>query len=139
MAFPAGHRFAAQNAVAMADMDGESYLERVNCEYTSHIEGIMRANQCQLKTIYRSEREDWIQNMVAGGMGISTPPEFSVVWPGLLSSPMIEPEVWRKICLLSMAGGRHSPAVASFVKTLRAFPFSDSRFVPQQQETVHSS
>ncbi len=139
VAFPAGHRFAAQNAVAMADMDGESYLERVNCEYTSHIEGIMRANQCQLKTIYRSEREDWIQNMVAGGMGISTLPEFSVVWPGLLSSPMIEPEVWREICLVLMAGRRHSPAVASFVKTLRAFPFSDSRFVPQQQKTVHSS
>ena len=138
VAFPTGHRFTNLNAVAMADMDGESYLERVNCEYASHIEGVMRDNQCQLKTIYRSEREDWIQNMVAGGMGISTIPEFSVVWPGLLSSPMIEPEVWREICLVSMAGRRHSPAVASFVKTLRAFPFADSRFVPQQK-TAHSS
>ncbi len=138
VAFPAGHRFAAQNAVAMADMDGENYLERLNCEYASHIEGAMRDGQCRVNTIHRSEREDWIQNMVAGGLGISTLPEFSVVSPGLQASPLVEPEVWREICLVSMAGRRHSPAVASFVKTLRAFPFSDSRFATQQPKAVNS-
>jgi LysR family transcriptional regulator, hydrogen peroxide-inducible genes activator len=137
--FPASHRFAAQNAVAMADMDGENYLERLNCEYASHMESAMRDRQCRVNTIHRSEREDWIQNMVAGGLGISTMPEFSVGSPGLQASPMVEPEVWREICLVSMAGRRHSPAVASFVKTLRSFQFTDSRFAPRQQKTAHPS
>lgn len=139
VAYPKGHKFASQNGVALADMDGENYLERMNCEYASHIEGIMREAQCNLNVIYRSEREDWIQNMVAGGMGISTIPEFSLVSRGFDASPIIEPEIWREICLVSMAGRRHSPSVANFVKTLRRHPFSDSRFIEQQIKPARPS
>ena len=34
VAFPAGHRFAGLDAIPMAAVDGENYLDRVNCEYT---------------------------------------------------------------------------------------------------------
>ena len=36
-----------------------------------------------LNISYTSEREDWIQNMVAGGLGICFLPEYSAVVPGL--------------------------------------------------------
>jgi LysR family transcriptional regulator, hydrogen peroxide-inducible genes activator len=139
VAYPKGHKFTSQNGVAVADLDGQNYLERMNCEYAGHIEGIVREAQCKLNVIYRSEREDWIQNMVAGGMGISTIPEFSVVSRSFETSPLIEPEIWREICLVSVAGRRHSPSVANFVKTLRRHPITDGAFVEQQTEAARLS
>ena len=42
---------------------------------------------------FASEREDWIQNMVAGGLGICIIPEFSAVIPGIQVRPLIDPDV----------------------------------------------
>jgi LysR family hydrogen peroxide-inducible transcriptional activator len=132
VAFPAGHRFADRNAISMADVNGENYLSRVSCEYDGHISGILKGSGCGLNTVYESEREDWIQNMVAGGLGICFIPEFSAVIPGLQTRPVIEPEVWREVCLVTIAGRQQPAAVASFVKALKDFPWPQSRFAATQ-------
>ncbi|MGH6931550.1 MAG: LysR family transcriptional regulator, partial [Dongiaceae bacterium] len=36
-----GHRFETMAAVPMADIAGESYLTRANCEYIGYLEGVM--------------------------------------------------------------------------------------------------
>jgi LysR family transcriptional regulator, hydrogen peroxide-inducible genes activator len=128
VAFPTGHRFAGMNAVPIAAINGENYLRRINCEYRDHLSGLAAACGAKVHLGYASEREDWIQNMVAGGLGICFIPEFSAVVPGIQTRPAIEPDVWRDICLVTMAGRRHSPAVACFLKALRGFPFPNSRF-----------
>ena len=71
VAFPPGHRFAAQNGVAMADVDGESYLLRINCEFKDHLRSLREEQGVELQHVYRSEREDWIQTMVMAGIGIA--------------------------------------------------------------------
>jgi len=128
LAFPAGHRYAAMNEVPIAAIDGETYLRRINCEYRDHLSQLADACGAQVQLGYASEREDWIQNLVAGGMGICFIPEFSAVIPGIQTRPVTDPEVWRDICMVTMAGRRHSPAVASFIKALRGYPFPPSRF-----------
>jgi DNA-binding transcriptional LysR family regulator len=132
IAFPAGHRFEKSNAVTMTDVNGENYLSRVSCEYDSYIDGILKGSSCSLNVVYESEREDWIQNMVAGGLGICFIPEFSAVIPGLLTRPVIGPEVWREVCLVATAGRQQPPAVASFIKALKDFPWPQSRFEATQ-------
>jgi LysR family transcriptional regulator, hydrogen peroxide-inducible genes activator len=132
VAFPTGHSFANMNAVSFANTDGENYLSRTNCEYYDQLSDFSNASGARHHSGYASEREDWIQNMVVGGMGICFIPEFSAVVPGIQTRPLIEPEVWRNICLVTMAGRRHSPPVASFLKALRGFPFPDSRFEEQR-------
>jgi DNA-binding transcriptional LysR family regulator len=74
-----------------------------------------------MKDAYRSEREDWIQSMVMAGMGICFLPEFSPVLPGLHTRRVIEPEVRREVCLVTVSGRRFSPAVATFVRALKAY------------------
>jgi LysR family transcriptional regulator, hydrogen peroxide-inducible genes activator len=128
IAFPTGHRFSGRNNIAMADLDGESYLQRLNCEFDAQIDGILQKQNVDMRTVYASEREDWIQNMVAAGLGVSFFPEFSAVLPGIQVLPVSEPEVSREVCLVTMAGRRHSPAVGSFLKSLRAVSFSGTRF-----------
>jgi DNA-binding transcriptional LysR family regulator len=121
VAFPPGHRFEAMNAVRIADVGGESYLSRINCEYYDQIGDICVKSNAPLKDAYRSEREDWIQSMVVAGMGICFLPEFSPAMPGLHTRRVIEPEVVREVMLVTVSGRRFSPAVATFVKALKAY------------------
>jgi DNA-binding transcriptional LysR family regulator len=121
VAFPPGHRFAAQNGVRMEDMDGESYLLRINCEYKDHLRTLREERGIELHHVYRSEREDWIQTMVMAGIGIAFLPEYSVILPGLQTRPLVDPEVVREVSLVTVAGRRFSPAVATFVRAIKAY------------------
>jgi DNA-binding transcriptional LysR family regulator len=128
VAFPKGHRFAGMNGVPMRETKGENYLRRINCEYWDELSCI--ADECQADSMptFASEREDWIQNMVAGGLGICFIPEFSAVMPGIQTRPLVEPEVSRDVCMVSMAGRRHSPAVGAFVKLTKSYPWPEGQF-----------
>jgi DNA-binding transcriptional LysR family regulator len=121
LAFPAGHRFETFNAVPLSAVEGEPYLRRVNCEYRDHLAGLCSQAGFSVSLSYESEREDWIQTMVAGGMGICFMPEFSAVVPGIQIRPVVDPEVRRDVCLVSVAGRRFSPAVSSFVTAVKGY------------------
>ena len=78
--------------------------------------------------------------MVAGGLGICFIPEFSAVMPGLQMRPVVEPEVWRDICLVTVAGRRMSPALATFLKAVKDYPWPESRFgAPNEASTKRNA
>jgi DNA-binding transcriptional LysR family regulator len=121
----AGHRFARRNAVAMQDMDGEIYLQRINCEFNDVLREGCEARGASLVQSYRSEREDWIQTMVAAGMGVCFLPEYSATHPGLVTRPVRDPEVTREVCLATVAGRRWSAPLASFVQAVRDYAWPE--------------
>jgi DNA-binding transcriptional LysR family regulator len=121
VACAAGHRFAAMNAVPLLALDGEAYLDRVNCEHSGRIDALMESSGARVTVCYASEREDWLQNMAAGGMGVCLMPEFSATMPGLVTRPVIEPEIWREICLLTAEDRVRGPALADFIATVKAY------------------
>jgi len=125
LAFPAGHRFSQYEAVPIAAVDGEIYLKRVNCEYWDHLSNLCAERGVRVRVSYSSEREDWIQNMVAGGLGICFLPEYTAVIPGLQVRPVAEPEVTREVCLITVAGRRFSPAVSTFVGAVKSYGWAD--------------
>jgi DNA-binding transcriptional LysR family regulator len=57
VAFAAGHRFEERNTVRVADMDGESYLSRLNCEYYDQLDDGLRSARARVNEVFRSERE----------------------------------------------------------------------------------
>jgi len=123
IAFPTGHRFSDMTQVPVSAVDGENYLDRVNCEYTHEIDDVMQRCGCAVKVVHQSEREDWIQNMVAGGLGICLLPEFNAVVPGVQTRPVVEPEIWREICLVWRKDRELSPAVQRFATAARNYPW----------------
>jgi LysR family transcriptional regulator, hydrogen peroxide-inducible genes activator len=128
VAFPPGHRFSNMNIVPFAETDGENYLDRINCEYVGLLTELTDRSGAVHHTVYQSEREDWIQSLILGGMGICFLPEFSVVAPGIQTRPLNEPEVWRDVCVASKPGRRYSEAAKSFINSARTMKFADSRF-----------
>jgi DNA-binding transcriptional LysR family regulator len=115
----------------MREMDGQIYLQRINCEYRDTLRERCEATGAQLVRSYRSEREDWIQTMVAAGMGVCFLPEFSATHPGVVTRPVTDPEVAREVAVVTVAGRRWSPPLASFVQALRRY-----RWPPEAEEAA---
>jgi DNA-binding transcriptional LysR family regulator len=113
------HRFAERAEIGMADLHGETYLLRVNCENRPALAERLREVGAMLRVAVRSEREDWIQSLVAAGLGVCFLPEFSAVQPEIVLRPVRDAPLAREICLVTVAGRRWSPALASFMERIR--------------------
>jgi DNA-binding transcriptional LysR family regulator len=126
IAFPIGHRLEQQNRIRIVEIAGETYLRRINCEYRDYLVDRLREHGLATRVGFQSEREDWIQMMVAAGFGVCFLPEFSPTIPGVLTQPVTDPEVVRDVSLVSMSGRRFSPAVLAFIRAIRAHDWCQS-------------
>jgi len=108
------HRLAGKNAVMPKDLNGERYISRINCEFNGHV--MPQLDDIEFKTIFRSERDDWVMAMIASGAGFGFMPEFCVNHAGVVARPLIEPEFWRDVNLVTVRGRPHSPAVGALVR-----------------------
>ena len=122
-----GHDFERQNAVRATDLHGRPYLSRAGCEYGPYMQSILETRGVKVTRIYRSDRDDWVQAMVLGGLGFGFFPEFSVALPGLVVRPLVEPAIERNVNLVTVRGRPHTPALAAFVKELATHKFGQPR------------
>lgn len=132
-----GHPLAALEAVRLADLDGHSYLSRVNCEFRDYIREVRESQGVAIRCPYVSERDDWIQCMALAGIGFTMIPEFAVTVPGLVIRALVEPEFIRHVNLVTVRGRPHSPAVGAFVHACRRYPWAEKlRAAPRPPKTV---
>lgn len=126
IAIGAGHPFERLNAVRVKDLNGQRYLARANCEYYEYLRNVReRIGGIELRRPYTSERDDWIQCMVLAGLGFTYIPEYAVTVPGLQLRPLIEPEVYRTVSLVTVRGRPHSPAVGAFVRAAKSYSWNE--------------
>ena len=111
-----GHRLAKAVAFPVQEMNGESYIHRVNCEFAGYTDEILRQRGVTCTPIYWSERDDWTLAMVAAGLGFAFMPANAVKHPGVVGLPIVQPEFWRQVNLVSVRGRRYSPGVGSLVQ-----------------------
>ena len=126
VACSAGHRFATKPSVNMAELDGEFYLSRINCEFYEFLTDRCREQGVDLVYSYQSEREDWILTMVAAGLGICFLPENTAIFPGVVGCPVVSPSVTRSVCVVTVAGRRSSPPLKAFLTAVRRYPWQRS-------------
>jgi DNA-binding transcriptional LysR family regulator len=122
VAFAPGHRYEKMNAVPMREFEGEAYVKRLHCEFPANFAKLDIARPYRaVRTRYVGEREDWVQAMVAAGLGMTLMPEFLPILSGIETRLVIEPEVYRQVSLVTVAGRRHSQPVEIAVHTARSF------------------
>lgn len=119
--FPPEHRLSRLNAIRLADLSGEPYVDRLACEMREMVMEVCRESGVQLYARFRSEREDWIQAMVLARIGFAFMPEYAVTLPELMQRPLIEPPVSRRIALAWVPGRRLSPAAAAMARAAQRF------------------
>jgi DNA-binding transcriptional LysR family regulator len=111
-----GHRLAKTGVFPAREMHGEPYIHRMNCEFAGYADQILEQQGVTCKPIYWSERDDWTLAMVAAGLGFAFMPINMAKHPGVVALPVVEPEFWRQVSLVSVRGRRYSPAVGSLVR-----------------------
>ena len=119
--FPPNHRFESMNSIPLKEMAGEQYLERLNCEFRDIFFDLLEKNKIDVSVPNRSERDDWIQNMVLHGMGVCLIPEYSITLDGLQYRTICEPEISRSVELVTVSGHRRSPAVQAFISEANGY------------------
>jgi DNA-binding transcriptional LysR family regulator len=111
------HKLAQRNVVTAAELTGQRYLNRTNCEFYHTVGPSWRAHGFDgLELVYRSERDDWILAMVASGLGFGFMPKACVTHPAVVTRTLIDPECWREINLVTVRGRPHSPAVGALLR-----------------------
>lgn len=117
---PPEHTLRERNALALRDLSGQPYVDRLSCEMREMVMGVCDEMGVKLYARFRSEREDWVQAMVMANIGFAFMPEYSVTHPHSVRRPLVDPALERTISLITVPGRKHSPAVAAFIRTIRA-------------------
>jgi len=110
------HRLANGASIRVKDLDGEQYIHRMNCEFAGYADPVFAAQNVRCKAAYWSERDDWTLAMVASGIGWAFMPKYSVNHLGVLGLPIVEPEFWREVNLVTVRGRPHAPPVGALVR-----------------------
>src|SRR5262249_22098381 len=110
------HRLAAANAVKVSDLKDEHYLERINCEFGVVGDAEFSAQGVDGRTVYRSDRDDWVLAMAAAGLGYAFMPRHLAAHPAIVALPLTAPEFWREVGLVTVRGRPHSPAVGALIQ-----------------------
>jgi len=111
VACSSSHRFASQKTVLLEDIGREMYVDRLLCEYRSRIlEHCMQRNVL-MHPRFASEREDWVQQVVAGGDGICLLPKLSVISDNIITRPIEGLDVRRTVVFASVSGSGNASAL----------------------------
>jgi DNA-binding transcriptional LysR family regulator len=116
-----GHPLAARAAIRLRDLDGEDYVDRLACELREMAMQLLGQCGVRLYARCRSEREDWIQNLVHAGLGFALLPEHALTLATLQARPLVEPPLVREVHAIEVRGRPRSPAVTLFLDEARVF------------------
>jgi DNA-binding transcriptional LysR family regulator len=117
---PPNHPLAAKKVLKVWDLDGQPYVNRINCEVFMPVSTQITAMGVKAPMVFRSERDDWVLGMIRAGVGWGFFPEFSTIPDDLPVRRLTEPSFDRKIQLVTVRGRPHSPAVGAFVRAAKS-------------------
>lgn len=118
---PADHALRQQDAVALADLDGKPYVDRLACEMRERVMAVCGERGVSLYARFRSEREDWVQAMVAANLGFAFMPEYSVTNPTTIQRPLADPAVERTVAMVTRPGRPQAAPVTTFLRAARVY------------------
>ncbi|MCM5571117.1 LysR family transcriptional regulator [Burkholderiaceae bacterium FT117] len=119
--FAPGHPFARLDTIRLADVHQADYVDRLACEMRDTVMQVIGAREIELYAKFRSDREDWVQSMVLSGLGFAFMPEYSITATGLVSRPLVEPDVAREVHAIEVRGRPRPPAASLFLRALTTY------------------
>ncbi len=126
LAMAADHPLTAQPEIAPHQLSEYPYLDRLHCEFRSQvIEHFMNRDIVMYPRLF-SEREDWIQQMVAEGLGVCSLPEHSVIVGGLAIRPVETLNLAREVTLIAVSGSGAPMELRQLMKLSQKFDWSSS-------------
>ncbi|MBW3245466.1 LysR family transcriptional regulator [Epibacterium sp. DP7N7-1] len=98
------HPLAMRNEIPAEEIARYPYVDRLACEFHGQITEHFMNRDAVMYPRFRSEREDWVQHMVACGHAICVMPERSAILAGLVTRPVEEMDLAREVVLVTVSG-----------------------------------
>jgi DNA-binding transcriptional LysR family regulator len=76
---PMDHPLTQFDTLRLDQLSGQNYVDRLACEMRQAVLQTCESSGIELDAKFRSEREDWVQSMVASGLGFAFIPEHAVL------------------------------------------------------------
>lgn len=100
----ANHPLADNEVVRSEDLLEFPYVDRLKCEFRDHILDHFVRRDLLMQPRFRSDREDWVQRVVADGQAICILPERSATTHGLITRPIDGFFLEREVVLSTVSG-----------------------------------
>ncbi len=104
LAFADGHPLAVHDVVPAERMAREPYMDRLSCEFHSQITAHFMDRDILMYPRFSSEREDWVQRVVAQGKAACIMPERSCTVAGIDARPVAGMDITREVVLVAVSG-----------------------------------
>lgn len=114
VAFAGNHRFAALDSVPLAEIARERYLDRLHCEFRDDFLDFTKGRGLKLNVALRSERDDWILEMLSRGFGVSVMAANSVILNTIEHRPISDLTNLRTLELVMTVDATMSPTLTAF-------------------------
>ncbi|WP_226782765.1 LysR family transcriptional regulator [Oceaniglobus trochenteri] len=98
------HPLARQNEIPPEELSRHPYVDRLHCEFRTQLVTYFMDRDIVLHPRFSSEREDWVQQVVAAGDGICLMPERSAIVSGLAGVPIANLDLEREVVLVTVSG-----------------------------------
>lgn len=119
--FHTGHRFSKLNEVDFLEIGKENYVDRLHCEFRDEFFNLLNENNLDIKVVFRCQREDWIQNLVCDGVGVSIIPQYSLLRSELDYRHVTAPSLTRDVKFVTVDHSKHKPAIKHFIEHAKNF------------------
>jgi DNA-binding transcriptional LysR family regulator len=120
------HRFNGRTEIEMTELHREHYCERVLCEFSAHIDRLLRAHAVELEVVQQSAREDWIQALVRANFGVAFMPASIAEAAGLAHVRTGDCPIVREVAVLRQAERPVTPAQQTVIDALAAYDWGRS-------------
>jgi DNA-binding transcriptional LysR family regulator len=114
VAFADGHRFAEMDSVALEEIAKEPYLDRLHCEFRDEFLDFTKGSGLELDVVLRSERDDWVLELLRQGIGVSVIPANSIILNDVLHRPICDLTGHRCLELVTTKNEDMTPALRTF-------------------------
>ena len=119
---PAEHHLAALAEIPIAELGDECVLMRASrgCDFEQALDRLCTEAGVKPRTRHTGSSDDHIQEMIRAGLGVAISAEHQSIGADLVARPIADAAARRRIVLAAVAGRQHGPALALFLKLMRA-------------------
>lgn len=121
LAVPRSHHLVECAEVSQEQMMAEPYLDRLHCEFRSQLIKHFMDRNIVMRPRLQSEKEDWVQQMVADGAGVCTLPEHSVIAEGIVLRAVSGLTLQRDVCMVAISGSGNPREVRQILGLAESF------------------
>lgn len=111
--FNNNHEFNTFHTIRLQDLHNRHYIDRILCTMRTLVLERCQLDEIQLYPTYRSESDDWIQELIAQNLGVSILPKYSITHPNISSRPLTHPYLSRQVQFVYLTSQINTPKLAA--------------------------